>query len=148
MSTFTQIYYHIVYSTKDRERVLTEDKRESLFRYTWGILKNKDCHLYRIGGVEDHLHILTSVHPTVALAELVKDIKTSTSAWIKRDGVFPGFTHWQDGYGAFTVAHGDKDAVIEYIKGQVEHHKHVSFQDELREFLVKHGVQFDEKHLV
>ena len=148
MATFTQIYYHIVFSTKNREPVLLADKRDNLFRYTWGILKNKDCHLYRIGGVEDHVHILTSLHPTIALADLVKEIKTSTSSWIKDENIFPGFTHWQDGYGAFTVSHSDKDAVIEYITGQEEHHKRVSFKDELREFLIRHGVKFDEKYLV
>jgi putative transposase len=148
MATFTQIYYHIVFSTKNRERVLPANKRDDLFRYAWGILKNKDCHLYRINGVEDHVHILTSLHPTIALADLVKDIKTSTSSWIKQNNFFPGFDHWQDGYGTFTVSHSDKDDVIEYIKGQEEHHKQVSFKDELRDFLVKHGVKFDEKYLV
>ena len=148
MATFTQIYYHIVFSTKDRERVLLADRRDDLFRYTWGILKNKDCHLCRIGGVEDHIHILTEVHPTIALADLVKDIKTATSGWIKKEGAFPGFTHWQDGYGAFTVSHRDRNDLIEYIKGQEEHHKQIAFKDELREFLNKHGVKYDEKYLV
>src|SRR5579863_9072525 len=115
MSTYTQIYYHIVFSTKERIPALTADRREDLFRYTWGILKNKECHLYRIGGVEDHIHILTSVHPTICLADLVKEIKTSTNKWIKENAVFPKFTHWQDGYSAFTVSHGGKDTVIEYI---------------------------------
>jgi putative transposase len=148
MATFTQICYHIVFSTKNRERGLPANKRDDLFRYTWGILKNKDCHLYRIGGVADHIHILTEVHPAIALADLVKDIKTSTSSWIKAENTFPDFTHRQDGYGAFTVAPSDKDAVIEYSKGQEEHHKTVSFKDELREFQVRHGVTFDEKHPV
>ena len=148
MSTFTQIYYHVVFSMKDRVPALSADKRENLFRYAWGVLKNYNCHLYRIGGVEDHIHILTGLHPTIALADLVKGIKVSTSNWIKDENLFPSFTHWQDGYGAFTVSHSDKDAVIEYIKGQEEHHKKISFQSELREFLVKHGVKFDEKYLV
>jgi REP element-mobilizing transposase RayT len=148
MSTFTQIYYHIAFSTKDRTPALSADKREDLFRYTWGILKNKDCHLYRIGGVEDHVHILTSLHPTIALSDLVKDIKVATSTWINKENIFPKFSGWQDGYGAFTVSHSDKDAVIEYIKNQEEHHKKVSFKDELRQFLVRHGVPFDEKYLV
>ena len=148
MATFTQIYYPIDFSTKNRECVLQANKRDDLFRYTWGILKNKDCHLYRIGGVEDHVHILTELRPTIALADLVKDIKTSTSSWIKQNNVFPDFDHWQDGYGAFPVSHSDKDAVIEYIKGQEEHHKQVSFKDELRELLIKHGVTFDEEYLV
>jgi len=81
------------------------------------------------------------------LADLIKDIKTATSSWIKKERVFPEFTHWQDGYGAFTVSHSDKDTVIEYIKDQEEHHKQISFQDELREFLIKHEIQFDEKYL-
>ena len=79
MSTFTQIYYHFVFSTKDRLPALRPEKREDLYRYTWGILKNKNYHLYRIGGVEDLVHILTSLHPTVCLADLAKDIKISTS---------------------------------------------------------------------
>jgi len=148
MSTFTQIYYHIVFSTKNRIPTLSADRREDLFRYIWGILENKDCHLYRIGGVEDHVHILTGLHPTCSLADLVKDLKTSTSSWIKEQGLFLNFSHWQDGYGAFTVSHDDKDGVIEYIKNQVEHHRKVSFQDELRAFLMKHGVKFNEKYLV
>src|SRR6266498_2232739 len=147
-NTFTQILYHIVFTPKNREPCIAKARRDDLYGYIWGINKNLNCHLYRIGGVEDHVHILTSVHPTVALADLVKDIKTSTSSWIKNENVFPNFTHWQDGYGAFTVSHSDKDPVIEYIKGQEEHHKKVSFKDELREFLIKHGVKFDEKYLV
>jgi putative transposase len=147
MSTYTQIYYHLVFSTKERAPALTAEKRESLFRYTWGILKNKDCHLYRINGVEDHVHILTSLHPTVTLADLIKDIKIGTSKWIKENAAFPNFTHWQDGYGAFTVSHDDKDDVIEYIKNQEAHHKRMSFRDELRGLLGKFGVSFDEKYL-
>jgi len=147
VSTYTQIYYHIVFSTKERVRALTADSREKLFRYIWGILKNKNCHLYRINGVEDHLHILVGLHPTVCLAELVKDVKTGASKWIKENGVFPAFTCWQDGYGAFTVAHGDKDAVIQYIKNQQEHHQQHDFRDELKALLERFGVPFDEKYL-
>jgi len=127
--------------------VLKADHREALFKYVWGILKNKESHLYRINGVEDHIHILTSLHPTKCLSDLVKDIKTSSSKWIKENGVFPSFTHWQDGYGAFTVGHADKNEVIEYIKNQEEHHRRISFRDELRGMLEKFGVHFDEKYL-
>ncbi len=147
MSTFTQIYYHLVFSTKARERVLVESSREEFFRYTWGIIRNKDSHLYRINAVEDHVHILTSLHPSVALADFVKDIKVATSVWIKEKTLFPGFQGWQDGYGAFTVSHADKDKIIDYIKNQQEHHRVKSFRDELRDLLVEAGVQFDEKYL-
>lgn len=148
MSTYTQLYYHIVFSTKDRAPVLIADKRDALFRYIWGILKNKQAHLYRINGVEDHVHILTSLHPSVPLSDLIREIKTSTNKWIKSEGIFPSFTGWQDGYGAFTVSHSDRDDVIEYIKGQEEHHRQISFSDEFRAMLEKFGVMFDEKYLV
>jgi putative transposase len=147
VSTYTQVYYHIVFSTQERAPVLKADHREALFKYVWGILKNKESHLYRINGVEDHIHILTSLHPTKCLSDLVKDIKTSSSKWIKENGVFPSFTHWQDGYGAFTVGHADKNEVIEYIKNQEEHHRRISFRDELRGMLEKFGVHCDEKYL-
>jgi putative transposase len=93
MSTYTQIYYHIVFSTKDRIRALRADQREELFKYIWGLIKNQQCHLFRINGVEDHLHLLIGLHPTVSLASLIKDIKISSSTWIKDNNLFPGFTH-------------------------------------------------------
>ena len=119
MSTYTQILYHIVFSTKNRKPVLTLDQRPELFAYIWGVLKNKQCHLYRINGVEDHLHILTSLHPTLALANLVKDIKVSSTTWVKENHLFPNFSNWQDGYGAFTNSWTEKDRLIEYIKNQI-----------------------------
>lgn len=147
MATYTQIYYHIVFTTKNREPALIADNRESLFRYIWGILKNNDCHLYRINGVEDHLHILTGLHPTVCLSDLVKSIKISAAKWIKENRFFPNFQQWQDGYGAFTISHSDRDSVVEYIKNQEAHHRRVSFQDEFRDMLKRFGVEFDEKYL-
>ena len=121
--------------------------RKEFFRYTWGIVRNKDSHLYRINAVEDHVHILTSVHPSVALADFVKDIKVATSVWIKEKGLFPGFQGWQEGYGGFTASHAEKDSLIEYIKNQQEHHRVKSFVEELREMFVEAGVEFDEKYL-
>ncbi len=147
MSTYTQILYHVVFTTKNRRRRLSKDKREPLFRYIWGVVKNNQCHLYRINAVEDHVHLLTSLHPTVPLADLVKDIKISSALWIKEKGVFLGFDHWQDGYGAFTASYDRKDELIAYIKGQEDHHKRVSFQDELKKLLKDAGVKFDEKYL-
>ncbi len=146
-STYTQIFYHIVFTTKERRPVLAKERREALFRYVWGIIKNKQSHLYRIGGVEDHIHILTSLHPTVALAAFVKAIKVGSNEWIKENRVFPDFTHWQDGYSAFTQSQHEKDRLIEYIKGQEEHHKKESFRDELRRLLKEAGIEFDEKYL-
>jgi len=148
MSTYTQICYHIVFSTKDREPVLKADRREELFRYVWGILKNRQSHLYRINGMEDHLHILTSLHPTVSLADLVKDLKAGSSWWIKENSVFRMFSHWQDGYAAFTHSKTEIDALIEYIKGQQEHHHKTSFADEYRKLLLEAGIEFDERYVL
>lgn len=147
MSTYTQIYYHIVFSTKNRAPVLDAARREDMFRYIWGIIKNKNCHVYRMNGLEDHLHILTSLHPTECLADLVKDIKTGSSRWIRDNRVFPRFSHWQEGYGAFTHSMKDRDRLIEYIKRQQEHHHRESFEDEYRRLLIDAGIEFDEKYL-
>lgn len=148
MSTFTQIYYHLVFSTKHREPVLEKPGREEFFRYVWGIIRNQDAHLYRINAVEDHVHILTSLHPSVALADFIKDIKVASNEWIKAKRIFPRFTAWQEGYGAFTAAHADKDRLVDYIKGQEEHHRTEGFLDEYRRLLQAEGVKFEEKYLV
>ena len=147
MSTHIAISYHIVFSTKDREPVLHQDRRSDLFRYIWGIISKREGHLYRINGVQDHLHILTSLHPTVCLADFVKDIKTGSGRWIKQNAVFKRFSHWQEGYAAFTCARHDHDRLIEYIKRQEEHHRKTTFQEELRKLLVEAGIEFDERYL-
>jgi len=140
MSTYTQILYHVVFSTKDRERVLAKAGRDDLYRFIWGVLKERESHLYRIGGVEDHVHMLISLHPSIALADLVKEVKTASSKWIKGTNAFPDFTHWQPGYGAFTHSLADKDEVVAYIKNQEEHHKVVSFREEYEALLKKAGL--------
>jgi putative transposase len=119
MSTFTAIAYHIVFSTRDRAPVLCRDRRSDLCRYIWGIIRKRESHLYRINGVQDHLHIVTSLHPTVSLANFVKDIKTGSARWIKQNTVFKGFSHWQEGYGAFTCSRHDLGGLIEYIKRNI-----------------------------
>ena len=147
MSTYTQICYHIVFSTKERQPVLRADRRQDLFRYIWGILKNRNSHLYRINGAADHLHILTSLHPTVCLADLVKEIKTGSALWIKEQVLFPMFSHWQDGYAAFTHSNEQIDPLIEYIKRQEEHHTRTTFAEELRKLLEEAGIEFDERYV-
>jgi putative transposase len=147
MSTYTQILYQIVFSTKNRELSLTNPNREELFKYISGILKNKNCHLYRIGGIEDHIHIVTHLHPSIALASLVKDIKLACSDHIKMHQLFQHFNGWQDGYGAFTYSIDAKDRLIDYVKNQEEHHRTKTFRDEYIELLKEHGIEFDEKYL-
>ena len=147
MSTYTQILYQIVFSTHNKERTLAKDNREKLFKYIWGLLKNKKCHLYRINGVEEHLHIVVGLHPSVSLASLVKDIKLASTQYINLNGLFKRFNGWQKGYGAFTYSIKEKDSLIEYVKNQEEHHKVKSFKEEYIELLQEHGIEFDEKYL-
>lgn len=148
MSTYTQILYQIVFSTKHREQTLTKENRPGLFKYIWGILNNKKCHLYRINGVEDHLHILTHIHPSISLSDIVKDIKVASSGFIKNDHLFKNFNGWQDGYGAFTYFIKEKDRLINYIKNQEEHHREKTFRDEYIELLREHEIEFDERYLL
>src|SRR3954449_5759301 len=100
MSTYTQILYQIVFSTRNREDNLETSKRKDLYKYIWGVLKSNKCHLYQIGGTADHMHIITHLHPSIALADLVKDIKLSSTTYIKNHKLFPDFDGWQEGYGA------------------------------------------------
>ena len=146
MSTYTQILYHVVFSTKDRDRTLSRNGQDDLYRFIWGVLKSRECHLYRIGGVEDHIHMLVSLHPSIALSDLVKEVKTAASKWIKGTNTFPNFTHWQPGYGAFTHSLAEKDELVEYIKNQEEHHKVVSFREEYETMLKNAGLVLDSKY--
>jgi len=147
MSTYTQILYQIVFSTKGRERTLTKQGRDELFKFISGILKNKQCHLYRINGIEDHIHILTHIHPTLALSTLVQTIKTSSSTYIKENNLFENFKGWQNGYAAITYSNNALNTLIEYVKNQEEHHKNMNSQDELKSLLNENEIEFDEKYL-
>lgn len=148
MSTYTQILYQIVFSTKHREPSLREENRKELFKYIWGILKSKKCNLYQIGGVADHLHIISHLHPSIALSNLIKDIKLASTEFIKTKNIFQEFNGWQDGYGAFTYSIKEKDRLIAYVINQEEHHKKKTFKEEYIELLNEHGIAFDEKYLL
>ena len=148
MSTYTQILYQIVFGTKYREKVIIKEGRDELFKYITGLIKNKNCHLYIINGVEDHIHIVTHLHPTVSLSSLVKDIKLASSIYIKEKNLFKDFINWQEGYGAFTYSIKEKDRLIEYVKNQEEHHRKKSFREEYVKLLGEHGIEFDEKYLL
>ncbi|MGB4849227.1 MAG: transposase [Saprospiraceae bacterium] len=147
MSTHTQIIYQIVYSTKNREKCLTKKYREPIFKYIGGILKNKNCHLYIVNGVEDHLHVVTHIHPIIALASLIKDIKISCNGFIKEKLLIPDFPGWQDGYGAFTYSYDAVPNLVRYVQNQETHHGSISFEEEYRGLLDEHGIEYDEKYL-
>ena len=148
MNTYTQILYQIIFTPKNHEHTLVTINRPELFKYIGGILKNKKCHLYQIGGISDHIHIVTHLHPSVSLASLVKDIKVASTEYIKKNNLFPAFSGWQDGYGGFTYSIQDRDKLIDYVKNQEEHHKTQSFKEEFIELLKEHGIEFDKKYLL
>ena len=148
MGSFKQIYYQIVFGTKYRKPTISNDYCTELYKYIWGLISAKQCKLYRINGIEDHIHIFCDLHPSIALADLIKDIKVSSSIWMKTENKFPDFEGWQDGYGAFTYNIRDKQMIINYVKNQKEHHKTESFLDEYKRLLAENGIEFDEKYLL
>ncbi len=148
MSNFRQIFYQIVFSTKDRVPAISEKHEADLYKYIWGVIKNKKCTLYRINGMPDHLHIFSDLHPTVCLSDFVKDIKIASNLWMKESGKFPNFKAWQTGYGAFTYSIREKEMVMNYIRNQKEHHKTENFEEEFRRLLEENDVDFDEKYLL
>ncbi len=145
--SLANVLVHLVFSTKDRHPYLSDDIREESNSYVSGILNNLHCPLLQIGGVEDHVHILFQLSRTLSLAQVVQDVKTGSSKWMKSKGnVYRDFA-WQSGYGAFSVSSCDAEHTIRYIQNQKEHHGKVSFQDELRALLREAGMEFDERYL-
>jgi Transposase and inactivated derivatives len=145
MSSYRQLLYHLVFRTKDSLPTLKQDHIDQLYEYVTGIIKNKNSHLYRINGVENHLHILTDLHPSFALADFMREIKVSTSVWMKGSGCFPIFDGWADGYGSFTCSFMDMGRLIDYIKNQQEHHMKKTFEEEYRSLLLESGIKIDER---
>ena len=148
MSSYRQIFYQIVFGTKHRQSTIDEINCRELYQYISGVIKNKNCKLYRINGMEDHLHIFSDLHPSISLSDYIKDIKVASSIWMKTCGKFPKFEAWQEGYGAFTYSIKEKDKIINYIKNQKEHHKTETFHDEFKRLLIENGIEFDEKYLL
>jgi len=148
MSSHRQIFYQIVFGTKNRKSTIAEAHCEELYKYTSGVIRNNNCKLYCINGVEDHIHILSDLHPSVSLADYIKSIKVSSSLWMKECGRFQEFEGWQEGYGAFTYSVREKDRIIDYIKNQKEHHKSETFYDEYKRLLIENGIEFDERYLL
>ena len=147
MSTYTQILYQIVFSTKHRERTLKKPSRTELFAYMSGILRAKKCVVYVINGIEDHLHIVTHLHPSVALSSVVKDIKLSSTKFIKENLDLDEFNGWQDGYSAFTYSISARRNLIRYVENQESHHRSKTYLQELQKLLQVNQVHYDERFL-
>ena len=145
MSSYRQLLYHLVFRTKDSSPTIKQVNVDQLYAYISGIIKNKNSHLYRINGIDNHLHIITDLHPSIALADFMREIKASSSLWMKNSGLFPSFNGWAEGYGSFSCSYMDLGRLIDYVKNQQEHHRKKSFEDEYKSLLIDSGVKIDER---
>jgi REP element-mobilizing transposase RayT len=145
--SLAKILIHLIYSTKNRQRLIHDDIRDELHRYTAGILKELESPAILINSVEDHIHILYTHSKNFSLSKIVEEVKRSSSKWIKTKG--PGYSgfHWQTGYGVFSVSQSGVNEVVKYIQSQKEHHQRKTFQEEYREFLKRYEVAYDERYV-
>ncbi len=146
-NTYTSLHYHVAFSTKNRERWITPDIEQRIWAYLGGIARENGIAPLNVGGIEDHVHLVLGMPPTLAPSKMVQLLKGGSSKWIH--DTFPalrGFG-WQDGYGAFTVSKSNVPEVIKYVQDQREHHRTKTFKEEFRAFLDRHGIEYDERYL-
>jgi len=138
---------HLIFSTKDRRPLLDDVVRESLHAYIAGIFKEQDSPCLAINFVADHVHVLFCLNKNAALAEVIMQAKKGASRWMKTQGPRYADFGWQNGYGAFSVSQSSVANVRHYIANQAEHHRVVTFQEELRAFLKRHEIEYDERYI-
>ena len=143
--SYVELLYHVVIRTKESQPTLSLEYSDDLYRYIWGIIKNKKSILHQINGIEDHIHILFTLHPTIALSDFMRDLKAGTSKMLKQTTGYKQFTAWGEGYAALTYHLKDKNMLINYIKKQREHHKTISFKDEYMAMVGQMGLELDER---
>lgn len=145
--SLSRILIHLVFSTKHREPIITPSDQPALHAYLAGTFNGIECPAIQIGGVSDHVHLLFGLSRTQIIADVVKHAKQNAARWLReRDMRYRSFL-WQSGYGAFSVSPSMVDAVQTYIRTQPEHHRKITFQDEYRALLVKHGIEYDENYV-
>jgi len=146
MSTFLSLHYHIVFSTKHREPIITNSWRPALLEYVGGTINGLGGYTQGVGGTADHVHILMGLKAKDSLSDFVRDLKKASSIWAKDQVSYRKFS-WQEGYAAFTVSPTARDGVRKYIANQEEHHRTRTFREELEHFLQNAGVEYDPKYL-
>ncbi len=145
--TYTNLLYHLVFSTKERIPLITKELQPDLYAYIGGIVRGEGGVLLEVGGISDHVHLLAKFKPTVAISDLLKKIKGGSSKWVNEEKFKLRKFGWQDGYAAFSVSESQVDAVRRYIREQEQHHCGPSYQDEFRALLERHGIEYDERYL-
>ncbi|MGI9069160.1 MAG: IS200/IS605 family transposase [Pyrinomonadaceae bacterium] len=146
-NTFSQIYIQTVFAVSNRLSSIQPEFKEDLYKYITGIVTNQKQKLITINGMPDHLHILIGLKPSMALADLVREIKSDSSNFINKNKWVRGKFSWQEGYGAFSYGHSQLDTIIRYIQNQEKHHKRRSFKDEYLAWLKKYEIPFEEKYV-
>ena len=147
--SYTRLLYHLIFRPQNSIPAITIEYEKDLYRYIWGIVKEKGGVLYRIGGMPDHIHLLIQLPPTMALSAFMHDMKIATHKYLcAQKEKFPLFTGWGKSYCALTCSAMEKDKVITYIKNQKMHHQRRSSQDELLDLLQTNGIAVDMKYFL
>jgi putative transposase len=147
MSTFTQLTYHVVFSTKYRQPLIQTALQKRLYEYIGGIIRAQNGHLIEIGGIEDHIHLLANLSPTTAISDSIRDIKANASKWSNELFDLTSRFEWQKGYGAFSVSYSQIESVCHYIQNQRIHHRTKTFEEEYIKFLELHNIAFEHRYL-
>ena len=147
MSSHTHFLYHIVFSTKEREPLITPQARTPLYSYIGGIIRKRRGICIEIGGMMDHIHILARFRPSIAVSKMIQDIKGISSKWAKGRLRTTKALYWQEGYGGFSVSPSQAHEVIDYIRNQEAHHKERTFKEEFVALLETHEVEYDPRYL-
>ena len=146
-NTYSQIYIQAVFAVEGRASLIRPEWKEDLFKYIGGIFRNKNQKLIAIGGIEDHIHLLFGLRPSMATSDLVRDVKSDSTEFINKNRLVRGNFYWQEGFGAFSYSRSHLDAVVKYVLDQEKHHARRSFKDEYTKLLRKFDVEFEEKYL-
>jgi REP element-mobilizing transposase RayT len=146
-NTYTQIYIHVVFAVQGRQSLIPTERKVELFKYITGIVKNRDQKLIAINGMADHVHVFIGMKPSIALSDLVRDIKAASSGFIHERRWVRGRFNWQEGFGAFSHSHAEIDRVVRYIQRQEEHHRKQTFRAEYGEMLKDFAVEFDDRYV-
>jgi len=145
--TFSQIYVQVVFAVKHRQGLIGYDWEEQLYKYITGIVQNKEQKMLAINGMPDHIHFLIGMRPSCCLADLVREVKKASNAFVNEKRFTPAMFQWQEGYGAFSYSHSALNQVIGYIQAQKEHHKKKTFREEYTEFLARFAVEYKPEYL-
>lgn len=145
--SLSDIILHTVFSTKGRQPWIHSAVEEELYRYICGLCRNLNCPVIKINGVEDHVHILLHLERTISVSKLISEMKSNSSRWIKTKGIQYSQFAWQGGFGAFSVSRQSLEGAIKYLSSQKEHHKTVTFKEELLTMLRRAKISYDEKYL-